>query len=86
MIGVLCAYLVKSKIKPKVLNYRLVRLTVWALLFGVNYAVFMYPHYLEENNLKANEYLEMLYPAIGRLTVSLFFAWWLYSMSFGYSR
>ena len=86
MLGVLTAYLVKSKIKPKIFDYRSVRLAMWTLIFSLVYAVYVYPHYLEENNLKANPYFEMLYPVIGRFTVSLFLCWWLYSMSIGYSR
>ena len=86
ILGVLTAYLVKSKIKPKIFDYRSVRLAVWALIYGLIYAVFMYPHYLEENNLKANPYFEMIYPVIGRFVMSLLPCWWFYTASHGYTR
>lgn len=86
VLGIICAFLVKAKIKPKIIDHRSVRIGVWAFLIGLNHAVFMYPHNLEKNNQKANEYVEMLYPVIGRFVVSLALFWSLYSTGIGYTR
>ena len=85
-LGLICAYLVKSKIKPKIFDHKLVRIGLWVSVVALNYAVYMYPHNLEENNLKGNEWIEMLYPVIGRFTMSLLFFWFLYSLGIGYTR
>ena len=84
VFGIISAYILKANTKLKMTNHQQARIAIWILLFILCFLVFFYPHYLEQNDLKANKLIEFLYPLIDKFILSSMLFWILCNLAFGH--
>ena len=59
---------------------------VYMLLSAFCYFVYTHPTSIEQNGMRMGKLTELFYPIIDKLSISLTYAWIIYSCHHGYSR
>lgn len=86
VLGLICAWTVKQQIKPKILNFKLVRFLITLVAGSAFYVFLVYLYNLEQTgNTEHNKYIQFFFPIIDKAINSIGPFWLFYSCCIGFS-
>lgn len=85
VLGIICAFMVKTRKAFKPLRYRSVRLAIYLTTLAIPYLTLNWIYYLEQTETEPSQIVRLLLPNLSRLVIVLFPFFFVYSNLIGYS-